>query len=262
MIGRSLNIGSPVNRSAALNRGLVSWYLSAPAPYFGGPRFLDLMGVNHGILTGGPVWNGARGRLGGYGSLEFDKVDDYVDLGTGLVDTLNGTAFTIALSFYKRSEAVKNVMFGRNLTNRARQMAADWQTGSKLTVGEENIAFIATSATTIALNTWYRAMWTYSAGANVLYLNGISDATASYTFGGSFASDYLLGNSDNATLDGFEDDVKVWNRALSAGEAWQEFQESRTGNPTTLNWFNRVRVAEAAGGAATPRHLALLGVGA
>src|SRR3990167_9254519 len=82
MIG-PLYYGDLVNRSCQLNSGLVSWLMAVPW-YMSGPRFIDIFGKNHGTLTNGPTWQGAMGRPGGNGSLNFDGTDDYVDCGAML----------------------------------------------------------------------------------------------------------------------------------------------------------------------------------
>lgn len=67
---------SPVNWAHPLNRGLVSWWLNLPGRRDAAYTWRDLCKRNHGTLTNGPTWQGARGRPGGWGSLDFDGADD------------------------------------------------------------------------------------------------------------------------------------------------------------------------------------------
>src|SRR4051812_27861308 len=88
MRGDSIYYGQPVQPGHPLNRGLTAWYAALPW-WKQGPRLRDLVNKNHGVLspsTGLPTWRGARGRPGGYGCLEFNGTNHYVDLGSTWLD--------------------------------------------------------------------------------------------------------------------------------------------------------------------------------
>jgi hypothetical protein len=83
-----------VNRGHPLNRGRISWYLALPGINYGGARWYDLIGSNHGTLTNMTTsasgWRGTT-RPGGWGSLQTDGADDYIDCGAVPLDSNNWT---------------------------------------------------------------------------------------------------------------------------------------------------------------------------
>jgi hypothetical protein len=63
-----------VNDGHPLNRGLVTWWLARPGLNYGGARWYDPIGLNHGTLANfgaGSGWSGTT-RPGGFGQLTFD----------------------------------------------------------------------------------------------------------------------------------------------------------------------------------------------
>ena len=91
-------------------------------------------------------------------------------------------------------------------------------------------ASIATGATTLLANKWYHIAYTWnSAGGLRLYVNGALDAsTAQANFSASGSGDYITiasplsgttcGSVTSTAFAGSVDDVRIYNRALSAQE--------------------------------------------
>jgi hypothetical protein len=82
---------------------------------------------------------------------------------------------------------------------------------------------------TLTNNTWYHAVGTYNNGAAVLYINGVSSASATYT-------NYTYSSALNASLiigqyagymSGNIPVTKMYNRALTAAEVLQNFNALR-----------------------------------
>lgn len=111
--------GNAVNRSAPLNRGLVSWWMTLPNRLGGGGNtFRDLMGRNHGTLTNGPTWSGNR-RLGGFGSIAgTSAASSWVDCSR--ITQLDGATRVTIRGWIYRSSTGSIAGFGRspNTSNR------------------------------------------------------------------------------------------------------------------------------------------------
>jgi hypothetical protein len=77
-----------------------------------------------------------------------------------------------------------------------------------------------------------------------LYINGIQDAQQTISIPASLfnatarPTEGAFHDTDAvANYVGNVDDCSLWNRALSAREAWQSYQASRTGYKNELNWM-------------------------
>jgi len=182
----------------------------------------DSQSVNNGNLTNGPIWQSASNCVSG-SCLSFDGGDDYVDVGN--VGSLNMTqGITIAMYF------------------RPNATLANWQGvlgkggGSAFEYGYEfgtvnnNFGFWINNQSNFAgttkpsvgtLNYW---VGTYDKQNIKLYKDGVLVATVPYSADMiPTASNFLIGKvsilGGNATYtNGVFDDVRIYNRALSASE--------------------------------------------
>lgn len=106
---------------------------------------------------------------------------------------------------------------------------------------------IVSPATTYADGNWHQVVDTYSSGVETLYIDGASvgsQTKAEFSYNPSY--NYLLGTSynngwSNLSLGGYQyfngslDDVRVYNRALSAGDVTQLFAfRPATNQPSTV----------------------------
>ena len=233
---------SPINWSHPLAHGLVDWWL-ALSQWSGGTTLRDLTLRSNGTLTNmasPPTttsgWNSSMSppRTGEFGALAYDGTDDYVDVGSNSV--LNGTTFTIALWFNPVViGGAVHTLFGHKGDFHPRHISLDWQTTNKVTIGDENAAYILDFGTTFsAANTWYHVAWTYANGTNTGYTNGVADGSTSYTFGADYTGNYYI-SSPTSTFNGFIDDVRIYNRALSATEVQQLYTNALVGYPGLLH---------------------------
>ena len=221
-----------LDRGHPLARGLVGYWLFNEG---GGPLALDLAGANIGTLTNGPTW--VSGRAGP--ALNFDGVNDYVDAGAAANFTSEG--FTLALwinfdtldgtgedgnpvlfnkgqfevdGYYLQSQDAVN----RNLVLVTNQSAANQQTKS--------------SNNTLSLGDWQHLVATRSGATVKLYRNGVEvsyASTGTHIDPASTTSNSVIGrylpSAANFHVNGLIDDVRVYNRALSAVEVLQFFLE-------------------------------------
>jgi hypothetical protein len=254
----AIDYGQPVNRQAALNRGLVGWWLNLPLRR-GANRLWDLCGRNDGLLTNGTLWGGTRGRPGGFGAIIHDGTDDLVDLGAP-------AAFKIAVytvsCWAMRTGAGVGIAAASGYTNVVpiftRGMGEgdntskdiNWFVGAnaassynliathELNTGADSVAL---STTAMALNTWYHLVYTVNTNAT-LYANGVQIAqVAAQQPVATFNQKACLGASFNdagtrqGAFAGLIDDARLYNRELSATEAYGLYLESATGYPTCLS---------------------------
>lgn len=165
----------PVDWSHPLNRGLLGWWLAVPTSPtgWGGVTWRDLTRRNHGALASMDPpndWSGAKGRQGGWGSLDFDGTNDTVQVPSFDQDYLTAVAWV-----YKHSNSGLDAICARDsgggasrhwymATSGADLNCALWNTGGSVTN--------PTATVTLSTGVWYRIGMRYD-GANLkLFLNG------------------------------------------------------------------------------------------
>lgn len=237
-----INPGSAVNFSSPLNRGLESWWLHLPNRLGGGGNtFRDLMRRNHGTLTNGPTWGGARGAPGNYGSLVFDGSDDYIALPAAA--PFNLPAFTIAALYRPTAVGSLQYLFAKDVSGQRSYSFGFGNTSGRLIFADHaGPNTIESGNTVVTAGDWQLSAVTRPriGGTASIYHNGKLDWTG--TSSGTF-------NQTNTPRIGGREFVgftqpfggniaSVWfyNRALSAAEVMALYQDSRAGYPTTLNW--------------------------
>jgi hypothetical protein len=238
-------IADAINWDSSLNRGLVSWLMALPDQQRGNV-FRDLTMRNHGTLTGGPTWQGAIGRPGGFGSLSLDGSDDYAD--TSLPYTVFGSAFSIGCWLYRDGNPIaadtNDTLFsvgGNVYIPRLGRWQNDYG-GFQFTAGEIPSDGVWTHVFVTSTGA--------SAGETKIYNNGVS--TGNDAAGGSLNNGNLrIGGQHTGTQRryfGKLDDVRAYSRALSAAEVFAIYQDSRQGYPHTLNWRRSPLVFDMGGG--------------
>lgn len=181
---------------------------------------------NDGTLRGGISWQ-ADGGYDGNGAYKFDGINDYIDAGRDVsLDLTND--FTIALWFY--SESWNHADYPTFISKRDSFPGLNWQlfyygkaseiqfwhgnSGSVKLFGDLNV--------NPSLNEWHHLAITRVGAINTLYLDGISQGTNGG--GGVFNTEDkirigLLGaNIAEGYFKGRLDDIRIYNRALDAGE--------------------------------------------
>lgn len=240
-----INPARPVNWSAPLNRGLVSWWrVVRNSGWRGGLTWRDLCRRNHGTLTGGPLWTGP-GDASAAGALFFDGSDDWANFGD--VNAVDGaTALTFAILIRFRTfvdfdgimvkDSNDNSRFGMFLGG----TGAGNNSGLLLATGNGSNSFGAVSSLFTlnklhhivmrfdgaeATNATRLRCWTDGVERSLTYTGTIPATTASNTANLGIAA----GRSAGATLHCDVLDARIYNRAISANEACLLNQASRTG---------------------------------
>ncbi len=204
--------------------------VSSPAGLVGAFRFSEGSGTqtldsssnaNVGALTNGVAWT-AQGRHGS--ALTFDGTNDYVQVPSPDMPTSNFTWMVwVKASVKKPFQAL--MMAGNDI-------------GSELTLNATNRVVVIhalgelRSNAAIPLATWTHVAVTRNGTSLRVYVNGVQDAVANtsstpYNFGScalliGVDSDAGCAGALNGYFKGSLDEVRIFNRALSASEIQQE----------------------------------------
>lgn len=205
------------------------------------------------VNMGNSNWKSANGRHGGHGSLELDDGNDE-HVSTGYTHNYN-SGITAALWFYSLPTGHNQYL----ISNGGGASASD---GTDLVLVTDNdLVWAAVSgdpdwssiASNFSLNDnqWYHAVGTWDgttdSGAVEMYIDGISHgtSTASSTLG-TASKEFLLGrlfSSSSFNHNGFIDDIRVYDRALSATEVRALYDASQQGYPDELNRDRAINIS-------------------
>lgn len=216
--------GSELDRSHPLAKGLVGyWSMQEGAGEF----VNDISGFgNKGTLTNGPTWQ--PGKFGS--ALNFDGTNDYVDI-AGNVD-VTGTR-TVSLWMLSRDVSQNNVvLYFVNSGSEQTDYIVIGTYVSAILASADNVNAASAQSSTISSNKWTHVTVTKTtADVTDIYINGVVNTQAGTNqWGGAFAKRLFGDSYVTATLplvpfNGLLDDVRIYNRALSAGEIRWLYQE-------------------------------------
>jgi hypothetical protein len=223
--------GSGVSNEATISITVTSQIFAHwPFDEGAGTTAADVSGNGHtGTLTNGATW--ATGVLSN--AVSLDGVNDYVDVGA--ID-IAGNAMTLAGWFNSNHLAITTYHDGRIISKATGTAEADhyWmlstiRSGSKsrlrfrLKTGGVTDTLIASSGN-LTENQWFHAAAVYDGVTMKLYLDGTLVGTrskaGSIAVGGN-VSVWIGGNPTDPSVrpwQGAIDDVRIYDRALSAGE--------------------------------------------
>jgi len=192
-----------------------------------GSTWTDLSGsVNTGTLFNSPVYSSNNG-----GYLDFDGIDDYASGANSVSTDLTGD-MSCEVWFKLDAVAADWVRpFGKgDSTNRTYGLWYNTTVGAFLYQrygsGTSFGAYLATFPVT---GQWYQMVGTSTGSSHVLYMNGVSAATA--TMAGPWFSSTEGYRVAAATFHTFHNGplsiVRLYNRGLSAAEVSQNFNVNR-----------------------------------
>ncbi len=220
----------------------------------------DSVGTNHGTLINGPIWT--TGQVNG--ALDFDGTNDYVEVGSPAnLDNLPLYNLTISAWIYDKHSAGETwgTIFGTYVSpNGWSFRTISNATGSRslylqMPFSGNNQSAWATyhsSYGTILRNTWHHVVgvWDSSTKTAKLYIDGAETTYQTANPGvGAYNSD-ASNNKEIGRLplavqyfNGIIDDVRIYNRALSAQEILQLYQKGlsrKAFNPNPADGATRV----------------------
>ena len=197
----------------------------------------DRVGANSGILMNGPVWRPQGGKLDG--ALEFDGIDDYVDIGN--LDITSGTGVTFAFWCKARNVSSQDARFVAKATGVSDQehywMVSAYEGGAlrfRLKTNGSTTTLIS-AANQIPANDWCHVAATYDGSSMRLFRNGVEIAKREVS--GTITIDpdvnAAIGNqplhAGSNPFDGLLDDMRVYHRALSSDEIKELHNLTSTG---------------------------------
>ncbi|MCA6365319.1 MAG: T9SS type A sorting domain-containing protein [Bacteroidetes bacterium] len=218
VLPQPLNIGQTQSLPVSLSTGLVLHY-----PMNGNAN--DVSGNNNnGTIFGGAL--PAADRFGNPNSaLSFDGVNDYIDVPDGTYFT--GSSFSISCWFYARTYANwSRIIDFSNGTPSNNVLLALTNGNSSLQALVVNVG--ATNGPTLtvpnapAANRWQHITATWSNGTATIYLNGVAVASGAISTPANVVRTInYIGRSPwagDAYANAIYDDLRIYNRALTAGE--------------------------------------------
>jgi hypothetical protein len=230
-IGSTLKYGAP-NSTGSLSSGLVGWW-TMDGKDIAGVTALDRSGQgNNGALTNGPTK--AIGKIG-QGLLLDEDFNQYVNQTTNLLDY--NAPYTISAWFKADSFPSVGTLFNFGDVDISRSFDILQFDGSGVlyVAAENNTTGGVGIGSTLSSGTWYHVVMVRTDASTLkTYLNGNQDAQEIQDITGRAAVDNItVGRTDiNAftgeELDGFIDDVRVYNRALNADEVKRLYKMGST----------------------------------
>ena len=172
---------------------------------------------NTGTLSGSPAWTG--GKING--AVRFNGGSDKITLGS----LATGTTYTLSLWVNATGSGLYN---GLITESNSKGFFYNNSTGyPTLYFSGANHSF----SSTLPLNQWVHLVVANNAGNATFYMNGAMSGTT--TSAPSLSVVQLGSDLSNETLTGSLDEVRIYNRALSADEVAKLYQTTAPDNPDT-----------------------------
>lgn len=230
-----VDTGSPINRTYHPNDEILAWWLNLPGGQWGrGSTFHDLTRRYDMALENSPTRDGARGRTGGMGSINFNGSTQRGNAGTGFANFALSDPFTVCGWLYATTvDSAHHGIIGRHSAG-----GVGWRirlsSNNKLRFGiSDGTNYRLTDTAAIVANQWYHVAGTWDGATDaVTYLNGELSST-DLSFGTPVtitgANTLYLGyDQETATyFAGNLDDWRIFPRMLRAEEIKDLVRESR-----------------------------------
>jgi len=206
--------------SEALPNPLAHWKLDEAT----GTVAHDAIGSHHGTVRGNPLWLPAGGMVDG--ALRFDGVGDYVDCGNdpafNLTDGITVAAWIKVDAFDKDYQAI--VTKGNSawrIERNAKTNAIEFACNSLSRGGVSQLRNVAGNVP-VNNGQWHHVTGTYDGSKLCVYVDGVLDASVT-TPGRTATNNYSVCIGENSQNQGrywkgMIDDVRIYNRALTAQE--------------------------------------------
>lgn len=249
MIGAAaINWQRPIS-THGLNDGLAAWWL-ASGPRIGGNRWYDLVGGREATLNSmDPTTDWVpSSRLGGKYGLDFDATNDYV---SGPSSILTSNVYTLAAWVYIRAASAYQAIVQIRVSDTDEAML--FTDTSPFFRGGNWSGSAASANPTITLNTWIHVAVTSTGTVTQMYINGLASGTTGTTKFTTLTPSLMIGAraASSFTINGQIDDVRIYNRCLSAPDIALLYGDSLTGYQRTLNRLTRTFAYSSGAAAAT-----------
>jgi hypothetical protein len=220
---------TPVIYSPDIEDGLVArWSFDEGT----GATAFDSASTNHAAISGATWGNGVSGP-----AVTMDSANDYINAGT-----LDPSASDLTLSLWvnwRGPSGGYQVIMAKREQWAAASMRWQFYRHVDGTLRFERQGVSASFGMGIPqTNTWCHLSVTKSGSNVTLYVNGSAAATTRMSFGANAQARMLIGNSQvggSESFNGAIDEVRVYDRALSADEVQQVFAASAAPGSTDAN---------------------------
>ena len=242
-----INPSCPINWDHELMRGLVGRWKVLPGAGNRGGVFRDLVRggkkPNNATLSGVGIFSGPNGRKGGSGTLNFSSASSqYANIPKAIV---TGTPLTLAGWFNTRDvstgQEIVSIASTSSDTDYFRLtfsnffgnvLLADHRSG-----GAEGYIY---GTKTISANQWVFGCAVYTSNASrTIYTNGRDAVTDTTSVSGTSVNVTDIGRLGRPTatayMNGWLDDIMIWNRALLSGEVFDIYKATSSRYDPTLN---------------------------
>lgn len=234
---------SLVNWNHPQSKGLINWWLCVPG-LMGGPRWYDIVGSSHGILTNmntsGSGWR-STSRQGGFGHILFDGTNDWINIVTSTIIGGIGAKCTISLwAMYLSLPAARSGLFGQQHDQACISWRGDLGGSAALQFQvRDGVGSYFQGGTLIpVINKWYNIVLSIDASSAItIYVNGINTGSAGAMSNGLLVSVYpmTIGIGFGGFSNSYIDDVRIYNRALTSRDVSDLYHNSTIGNFGLLN---------------------------
>jgi hypothetical protein len=246
-----LDIANPVECQHPLNRGLKSWWISLPGRSRG-TTLRDIAGANHATLVNGVKHATPKGRIGGYGSLEYIGSGSRLDVtdSTELTALFSGN-FTVTLWVNKAANDQYYRLFSKGKDS-ATVSRVDMLLGG-IAANHNNVTFDFYQGGVLRTlyspldsfnvpNVWRRISFRYDQVNMSIAIDGVATSQAQTgvvdtTTGTTLRIGTYLDGSTHPVV-GFIDSIKIYNRAIPDDELRKSIYEEKQGSPNTLRWIS------------------------
>jgi hypothetical protein len=208
---------------------LVGWW--CPSIDATGGILLDRSGRNnHGTLTN--MDPASDWVASGKGALDFDGVDDFVNTGNW-----SNSLTRISVSAWVRpTSGTRQDFVSKWGSINYQYVLLQGVTASRfqfyISTTSSNAIGSGDSTTVISAGVWYHVVGTYDGSTVRLFINGLLENSTSHSGNLSASTqNNLIGKSGDALFAGQLDDIRIYNRALTAGEVSQLWQIGRGNMP-------------------------------
>ena len=235
-MGNPDHVNSADSQGDPLEKGLVGyWKLDDGS----GTSATDSSGnANTGTLTNGPTWT--TGQIGG--ATSFDGTDDYINVGNQSALNLGINNFSISVWIFDTGATQNTLAINkRNALNTAGYELLDSVTPGthSFRVGDGTVNVAGYSVTGLNNGSWHLLTGVVDRNSQKLitYLDGFHIGTDVSITGMSSVDNtqaFQIGARGGATnFKGSLDEVRIYNRALSADEVAKLYKTTAPDNPDT-----------------------------
>ncbi len=224
------------NRSHPLNQGKVAWWICQPDT-IGGLILRDIMGNYPATLTGYTSGQGyvAQYRRGGGAALRGSTSAGYANVGTsGISPIFPTTATNFTVGGWVKANSwngnYSNLLFRGN--NAGGQFGILFAPSGQWITQTGNLSV---NGNTLSTGVWYWVAYSCAGTALTLYQDGKQVTTGTGTPDSSVLRWQIGADTQYSRyLDGWYDDIFVYNRTLSASQIAALYHQSLLGHPDTI----------------------------